>query len=148
MDLDTILQVMADQLGHAGGDDRERALTPELIQRIPGKTARMYQCLPVASDGTLQMALADPLNPRAQMKWGSSSKRRSKWWWRTRPPSKKPSRSSTPKAAAGRGDESFSELLKELGADKEIAEEVRTVASTDNVDMMAGLAKRRPSSAS
>ena len=64
MDLDTILQVMANHLGTEVVTLRERDLTPELLQTIPAKTARMYQCLPVAEfDSTLQVALADPLNP-------------------------------------------------------------------------------------
>ena len=46
MDLDTILQVMADHLGTEVVTLRERDLTPEVLETIPAKTARMYQCLP------------------------------------------------------------------------------------------------------
>ena len=64
MDLDTILQVMANHLSTEVVTVRERELTPQVIQAIPAKTARMYQCLPVAVDnGTVRIALADPLNP-------------------------------------------------------------------------------------
>src|SRR5512139_2982917 len=64
MDLDTILQVIADQLATQVVPVREREITPELIQQIPAKTARMYGCVPLRqSNGTLQIALLDPLNP-------------------------------------------------------------------------------------
>src|SRR6059058_5557905 len=61
MDLDSILHIMAEHLGtqvvQLGG------LSPDLIQLIPAKSARMYQCVPVSlSNGTLQIALVDPLN--------------------------------------------------------------------------------------
>src|SRR5512135_2098217 len=64
LDLDTILQAIAGQLGAPVVTLRERDLTPELLRIIPAKTARMYQCLPVGQTGsTLQVALAEPLNP-------------------------------------------------------------------------------------
>jgi len=40
--------------------------------------------------------------------------------------------------------ESVSEILKELGADEEIAKEVREVAATDNAALMTGLANEAP----
>src|SRR6187455_562793 len=65
MDLDTILQVIADQTASQVVTISERALTPEIIQQIPAKTARMYGCLPVSMNGgTLQVAMTDPLNPQ------------------------------------------------------------------------------------
>src|SRR5438445_12633699 len=53
MDLDTILHIMAEHLGtqvvQLGG------LSPDVVQLIPAKSARMYQCVPVSlSNGTLQ----------------------------------------------------------------------------------------------
>src|SRR5439155_25346373 len=64
MDLDTILHVMAEHLGTQVVSLRDRELAPQLIQTIPAATARMYHCLPVAlTDSTLQVTLADPLNP-------------------------------------------------------------------------------------
>ena len=47
MDLDTILQAIANHLGAEVVSLRERDLTPELLQTIPANTARMYHCLPV-----------------------------------------------------------------------------------------------------
>ena len=61
--LRTILQAMAGHIGAPVVTLRERDLTPELLRIIPAKMARMYQCLPVALEGsTLKVALADPLN--------------------------------------------------------------------------------------
>ncbi|HOX03988.1 MAG TPA: ATPase, T2SS/T4P/T4SS family [Candidatus Paceibacterota bacterium] len=64
MDLDTQLQVIAEHLGTEVVDLRGREIPAEVIQTVTPETARMYQCLPVAMyGGTLQLALADPLNP-------------------------------------------------------------------------------------
>src|SRR5262249_4657410 len=60
MDLDTVLQVMADHLGTRVVSLQNIELPPQVIQSVPANAARMYQCLPVfLQDGTLQVALAD-----------------------------------------------------------------------------------------
>ena len=65
MDLDSILQLMADQLGTMVVAIDETALTPEVVAAVPAESARMYQCLPVALFGdTVQIALVDPFNPQ------------------------------------------------------------------------------------
>jgi len=65
MDLDNVLHVMADHLGTRVVSLRDSDLPPQVIQSVPAKAARMYQCLPVfLQDGTLQVALVDPLNPQ------------------------------------------------------------------------------------
>jgi type IV pilus assembly protein PilB len=64
MQLDDVLQVMANYLGTRVVPLRDVQFTPELLQTVPGNVARMYQCLPVGmQDGTVQVALADPLDP-------------------------------------------------------------------------------------
>ncbi|HVY69464.1 MAG TPA: GspE/PulE family protein [Verrucomicrobiae bacterium] len=64
LDVDSQLQIIADQLGTEVREINESDLTPEVIQAIPADTARMYQCLPVAVYGeTVQVALGNPLNP-------------------------------------------------------------------------------------
>ena len=64
MQMDDILQVMANYLGTRVISLREVQFTPELLKTIPANVARMYQCLPIAThDGTVQIALADPLDP-------------------------------------------------------------------------------------
>ena len=65
LDLDTMLQMMADQIGSMVVSIDETALTPEVIAAVPADSARMYQCLPIALYGdTVQVALVDPLNPQ------------------------------------------------------------------------------------
>ncbi len=64
MDPDTVLQIIANQIGAEVLQLSDVKITPELIQRIPAESATMYQCLPVGdNDGILQVAMADPLNP-------------------------------------------------------------------------------------
>src|SRR5215467_4840036 len=64
MDLDTVLHVMTDNLAVPVVKISSKDLTPEVIAAIPPTSARMYQALPVGmEDGTLKVALAEPLNP-------------------------------------------------------------------------------------
>jgi type IV pilus assembly protein PilB len=64
VDSQTVLQVMAESLGTEVVDLAGRELAPELIKLVSADAARMYQCIPVTDFGTsLQVALADPLNP-------------------------------------------------------------------------------------
>src|ERR1044071_3181077 len=64
MDVDSILQVMANHLGAEVVSLKDREFTPQLLKTIPGNTARMYRCVPVGmQDSTLQVAFEDPLNP-------------------------------------------------------------------------------------
>lgn len=64
IDKDMVLQLVADHLGTSVVELDEGAMTPEVIAAIPAESARMYQCIPVALYGdTVQVALADPLNP-------------------------------------------------------------------------------------
>src|SRR5262245_8235091 len=64
LDLDTILQIMADHLATEVVDLRSQEITPEVLQALPATNARMHQCFPVAVFGsTVRIALADPLDP-------------------------------------------------------------------------------------
>src|SRR3954454_3959774 len=61
MELDDILEVIANHLSTEVVKVREPELSPEVIATVPGKTARMYQCIPVSYDGsTVRIAMADP----------------------------------------------------------------------------------------
>ncbi len=149
MDADTILQVIADQLGVQVQSINERELTPDLLQAVPAKTARMYQCLPVGqSNGSLKVALADPLNPARVDELGFVLKKDLQVVVADPGQIQKFIDKFYPEGAAGgppgEESESFAELLKELGADKEIAKEVDEVAATDNATIMANLADAAP----
>ncbi|MBI3849537.1 MAG: Flp pilus assembly complex ATPase component TadA [Verrucomicrobia bacterium] len=140
LDLPTQLQVIADYLGTEVVTLNERDLSPELLKAIPPATARMYQCLPVAQHGsTLQVALADPLNPARLDELQFIIKRDTqlvvadpaqiekainKWY--------------------GEDSESVSDILKELGADADIAKEVNEAVATDNVAELSELANDVP----
>lgn len=66
LDLDTALQVIADHLGSMVVSVDEGQMTPDVLATVPPETARMYQCVPLALFGdTVQIAVADPLNPAA-----------------------------------------------------------------------------------
>ena len=62
LDMDSILQAMANHLATEVVDLKTRQISPELVNIIPAKTARMYECMPVGtSNGSVQIALVDPL---------------------------------------------------------------------------------------
>ena len=64
MKLDDILHVMADNLGTEVVPLKDREISPDLLKLIPAIVARMYRAVPVGlNDSTLQVALADPLDP-------------------------------------------------------------------------------------
>ncbi len=148
MDLDTILQVIADQIATRVVTISDSALTPDLIQTIPPKTARMYQCLPVAmNNGTVEVALVDPLNPAVVDELNFVVKKDIQLVVADPAQVSKAIEKYYPEGvgtAPGDGGESFSELLKQLGADKEIAQEVGVVAETDDTNLMASLANEAP----
>ncbi|MCX6861779.1 MAG: ATPase, T2SS/T4P/T4SS family [Verrucomicrobia bacterium] len=75
LDLDSILQIMADHLGTMVVTLEADTSPPEAIAAVPNETARMYQVVPMALYGdTLQIALADPLNPQTMDELGFALK--------------------------------------------------------------------------
>jgi type IV pilus assembly protein PilB len=140
LDLDTILQAIGNQLGAPVVTLNERDLSPDLLRAIPAKTARMYQCLPVAmQNSTLQVALADPLNPGRVDELGFVVKKDIQLVVANPAQVQKLIEKLYPEE-----NESFNDILKELGSDKEIAKEVSEVAVTDDATMMARLADQAP----
>jgi type IV pilus assembly protein PilB len=143
MDMDAILQVIADSLSVEVVTLREQEITPALIQTVPAKTARMYQCLPVALDGsTLKIALVDPLNPGRMDELGFLIKKDLQLVVAEPERIQKLIEKFYPE---GGGDgESFSEILKELGADKGLAAEAGAVAEKESSSAMEDLANQAP----
>jgi type IV pilus assembly protein PilB len=140
LDLDTILQAIGTHLGAPVVTFRERDLTPELLRSIPAKTARMYQCLPVAQvDSTLQVALAEPLNPGRIDELGFVVKKDIQLVVADPVQVQKAIEKVYPEE-----NESFNDILKELGKDSEIAKEVKEVEVTDDATLMARLADQAP----
>jgi type IV pilus assembly protein PilB len=140
VDIDTQMQVMAEHLGTEVFDVGSLELTEALAKTIPANAARMYQCVPVADYGSvLQVAMADPLDPsridelayvvgkELQLLVANPSAIQ-KLIDRTYPES----------------TDSVSEILKELGADTDIAKEASAAAATDNANEMVDLANEVP----
>jgi type IV pilus assembly protein PilB len=129
VELQTMLHLLAQHLGtevvELGGVD----FTPELLKTIPPNTARMYQCLPVAMHGTvLQVTLADPLNPQVMDELAYITGK--EVLLVVADPA------AIEKAIQrfyGEENESVGDILKELGADSEIAKEA--AAAEDSAEM-------------
>src|SRR6266404_6004453 len=114
MDLDTILQIIADNMGTQVVSFRDREFPQELVRSITAHPARIDE-LGFIVKKDIQMVVADPAQVEKAIE---------KYY--------------------PEDSESVSEILKELGADEEIAKEVREVAATDNAALMTGLANEAP----
>ena len=135
MKLDDILHVIAAHIGADVVSLRDRQYPPELVQTVPANVARMYHCLPVALDnGTVQIALADPLDPARADEIQFAVKRDVQVVVADPVEITK-----TIERLYGQDENAnFSDILKELGADADIAREVSEAA--DNEKLMADLA--------
>src|SRR5580698_679869 len=127
MSQDDILQVMAHHLGTNVVSVRDREFAPDLLKIIPANVARMYQCLPVGADnGTLQVAIADPLDPARADEIQFAVKREVQVVVADPAEIQK-----AIERLYGAETEGFSEILKELGSDEEIAREASEAATDD-----------------
>ena len=140
MDLDNILQVMADHLGTKVVSFRDVDVSPQLIQVIPANTARMYECLPLSMDnGTLQVALVDPLNPARIDELTFLVKKDIQLVVADPAQIQKAIEKFYPE-----GSESVNEILKELEEDKDIAREASAAEAMDDAALIEGLANDAP----
>ncbi len=65
MSFDDLLAAVADHLGTRVVHLRDMSIPKEVILAIPGHTARLYRCIPIAShDNELELAVPDPLNQK------------------------------------------------------------------------------------
>src|SRR5262245_37744170 len=141
MDLDTILQVISNYMGAEVVALGDREFAPQLLKTIPANTARMYRCIPVGlSNSTLQVAFEDPLKPASVDELGYIVKKE------IQPVVANPAEIGRliDKYYGQDDSESVSQILKELGADTEIAKEVEQVEATDDAAIMADLADAAP----
>ncbi len=140
LDLETILQIMASHLGTEVVELRELELTPEILQTVPATAARMHQCLPVAVHGsTVRVALSDPLNPAAIDELGYMTGKEVQVVVADPAQIEKAINKHY-----GEESESVSDILKELGADADIAREVAEAASGDGATDLENLANETP----
>jgi len=140
VDIDTQLQVTAEHLSTEVVNLTDLELTPELLKTIPAGTARMYQAVPVGLYGSLlQVALAEPLNPATidELSYivgkeiqivvadpAAIEKIISRHY--------------------GEDSESVGDILKELGADSDIAKEATDAAVTEDAGGLTDLANETP----
>jgi type IV pilus assembly protein PilB len=138
--LDDILHVIAMHIGADVVSLKDREFPPELLQTVPGNVARMYRCLPVAmNNGTVQVALADPLDPARADEIQFAIKRDVQIVVADPIELEK-----TIDRLYGQdeGSGNFAEILKELGADAEIAREAAEAA--DDERLAEDLANQAP----
>src|SRR3989441_1076203 len=140
LDLETILQIMASHLGTEVVELRELEFTPEILQTVSATAARMHQCLPVAVDGsTVRVALSDPLNSAAIDELGYLTGKEVQVVVADPAQIEKAINKHY-----GEESESISDILKELGADADIAREVAEATSGDGVTDLENLANETP----
>jgi type IV pilus assembly protein PilB len=138
LDLATILEVIADHLHTEVVEIRDTDLTSEVLSTIPATTAKSLQCLPVAVFGSsVRVALADPLNH------GTLDELAYVTGKEVQIVVADPTQIE--KALAkhyGEESESVGDILKELGADADIAKEVAQAA--EGVGDLEDLANEAP----
>jgi type IV pilus assembly protein PilB len=139
MKLDDILHVEATALGTEVVSLKDREIQPEVLSLLPAKVAQMYHCIPVAvNNGTLQVALAEPLDPNTPNEISFAAKRD------VQIVVADPSEilKAVEKFYGQEENESFSQILKELDSNKKIAREA--VEAEDNAKAAEALANEVP----
>jgi len=140
VDTDTQLQLIAESLGTEVVNLDNVSFTPELLQTIPAGTARMYQCVPVEDFGSaLRVAIANPMTPSVVDEISYIVRKE------VQPVVADPK--AIEKAISRHyGDESegVDDILKELGADTDIAKEASEAAATEDANIMGDLANEVP----
>ncbi len=141
MDMATQLQLLADHLGTEVVNLEDLELSPEVLKAIPSSSARMYQCLPLAvHEHSVRVTLVDPLNPVVLDELS--------FMLRKEIHAVVADPIQIQKAIDkyyGDSDESFGDLLKELGADTDIAKEVAELqAGEDAASSLADMANETP----
>ncbi len=141
MDADAILQAEANQLGTEVVSLRNRELSPQVINAIPATAARTYRCIPVElNNGTLRVAFEDPLDTSRVDELTYVAKMDIQ----VVVASPGEIENAIEKYYGQEASADVSEILKELGADEDIAKEVVAVAETDDETLMANLANEAP----
>jgi type IV pilus assembly protein PilB len=139
MKLDDILHVMATNLG-TEVVSLQREFPPALVETVPAKVARMYHCVPVAMKGsTVQVALADPLDPQSADEIQFACKHDIQVVVADPTEIEK----TLDRLYGAEESETFSEILKELGEDTDIAREA-SAADADDEKRMTELANEAP----
>ncbi len=140
MDLDTQLQIMAEQLGTEVVDLKSREIPAEAVKAVPAVTARSCQCMPVSLYGnTLQVAFADPLNPTVIDELGFSVGKEI-----VAVVADPAQIESAINKYYAESSESVGDILKELGADIDLAKEAEAVGRLEDRTSLEDLANETP----
>jgi type IV pilus assembly protein PilB len=141
MKANDILHVMAGNLGTEVVSLRDHELSPDLLKMIPANVARMYHCVPVAlNQGMLQVALADPLDPAHADEVGFACKRDVQVVVADPAEIEKAIDRCYGQEEAG----DISQILKELGSDKEMERAVSEAGALDDAKQAESLANQAP----
>ena len=141
MKANDILHVMAGNLGTEVVSLRDHELSPDLLKMIPVNVARMYHCVPVALNrGMLQVALADPLDPAHADEVGFACKRDVQVVVADPAEIEKALDRCYGQEEAG----DISQILKELGSDKEMERAVIEASALDDAKQAESLANQAP----
>ena len=141
MKANDILHVMASNLGTEVVSLRDHELSPDLLKMIPANVARMYHCMPVAlNHGMLQVALADPLDPAHADEVGFACKRDVQVVVADPAEIEKAVDRCYGQEEAG----DISQILKELGSDKEMERAVIEAGALDDAKQAESLANQAP----
>lgn len=141
MDVDAILQVMANHLGAEVVSLKGVELPKSAIEAIPSNTARMYRALPVGLEGnTLRVAFEDPLDPARVDELGFVAKKDIQLVLAN----PLEIQAGLDKYYGEDGSEDVAQILKELGGDEKITEEAIVATETDDEELVAGLANEAP----
>jgi type IV pilus assembly protein PilB len=140
IDLDTQLQLIANQMGTEVVDLSTRELTPDILSAIPADAARMYKCLPVAvTDSSVHIAFADPLDPTTVDQLAFVTRKD------IVPVVADPNAIEMAVSRYyGDSQSSVADIIKELGQDGEIAREAAEAAASGAADDLANLANETP----
>ncbi len=137
--LPDILQVEAHALGTSVVSLAEGEIPDDVVKIVPQKVAQMYHCMPVSvKDGMVQVALANPLDPASADEIQFAIKRDVQVVVADPAEIAK----AIDKHYGSDDNESFSEILKEIGSDKKIAQEVNE--AEDDVRAAEALANEVP----
>ncbi len=141
LDVDSILQAMANHLSTEVVSLRNRDLPQEVVNAVPANTARTYRCVPIElNNGALRVAFEDPLDPARVDEVAFVVKKDLQVVVAN--PSEIESAIEKYYGAEASGD--VAAILKELGADEEIAKEVTVAVEMDDEAVVSSLANEAP----
>ena len=139
MKLEDILHVEATALGTEVVSLKDRELPEDVLKLIPAKVAQMYQCMPVGLvNGIIQVAVAEPLDPSMGSEIGFAAKREVQVM--VADPAE--ILRAIEHFYGQEENETFTQILKELDANKKIQREVADAA--DDARAAAALANEVP----